>query len=93
MTWRVCLLLAGRRAFRCVGEVDVSTPPSDEVFAAEEGESEATRVLRWRLHQALELGLTRRDALIFATSEADLEELRQRIRQGGPPQQVLRIVL
>ena len=69
------------------------TPPSDEVLDAEDGETETTRVLRWRLEEALKLGLTRRDALIFATSGADLEELRQRIRQGVPADQVLRIVL
>jgi hypothetical protein len=69
------------------------TPPSDEVLAAEEGETEQRRVRRWRLEQALTLGLTRRDALLFALSEADLEELRLRVRQGCPPDQVLRIIL
>ena len=68
-------------------------PPSDEVLAAEAGETEAQRVYRWRVEQAVELGLTRRDAILFATSSADLEELRLRIRQGCPPDQVLGIVL
>lgn len=62
-------------------------------IGAENRETEAERVERWRIEYALDLGYAPASALTIALSAADLHHLEDLIRAGCPHELAAQILL
>jgi hypothetical protein len=67
--------------------------PTDCATYAPPRETEEDRILAWRLHQLLELGLPTSMAEKVAASHADLHEIEHLLQHGCAPDLAAEIVL
>ena len=54
---------------------------------------EVEEVVRWRRREALEAGMSRLEAGLYADSEINTQELRKLIKKGCPPDLLAKVLL
>ena len=76
-----------------MSEAEAQHSIDDGTVAATEISSEEQRVLEWRYAEIRRLGIDRIEAHLLADCGCDLNELRQLVESGCPPQTAARIIL